>query len=124
MGNERSGRTAGMKASRKNYTTEELVRNSLTAMGIDIPEDRCPITDLVLNLLMDPEVDKALKMQASLKLMEFLRPRLKQVDHTGTVNQVQVQLTHAEIQKILATDPFQAAIDVTPTPQTAKDPLK
>jgi hypothetical protein len=112
MGNERSGRTAGMKASRKNYTTEELVRNSLKAMGIDIPEDRCPITDLVLNLLMDPEVDKALKMQASLKLMEFLRPRLKQVDHTGTVNQVQVQLTHQEIQKILQADPFQAAIEV------------
>jgi len=113
-GNSRSGRTPGQKTSRYNYTTEELIRNSLKAMGYEVPDDSCPVTDLVMRLIMDPQTDHALRVQASLKLMEFVRPKLRQVDHTGTVNQVQVQLTHQEIQKILQADPFQAAIEVKP----------
>ena len=123
MGSQGSGRTPGMKVSRKNYTTEELIRNSLKNMGIEVPDDSCPITDLVMQLIMDPKTDHTLRVNASLKLMEFVRPRLKQVEHVGNINAVQVQLTHAEIQKILAADPFQAAIEVTPEPAT-KDPLK
>lgn len=114
MGVENSGRRRGQKTSRVNYTTEELVRNSLRDMGWEIADDVCPITDLVLKLITDPELDKTTRVNASLKLLEFIRPRLKQVDHTGTVNQVQVQLTHSEIQKILQADPFQAAIEVKP----------
>lgn len=48
-----------------------------------------------------------------LTLMKFLYPTLKAVDHTGTVSQVQVQLTHKEIEEILKNDPFRKARSVS-----------
>lgn len=64
------------------------------------------ILETFIHNLMDPTVEPDRRADLCLALMKFMYPTLKAVDHTGTVAQVKVELTHKEISDILKADPF------------------
>lgn len=70
------------------------------------------ILEHALSTILRGDMKDAERGSLILALMKFLYPTLKSVDHTGSVSQVQVQLTHKEIEEILKNDPFRKAKDI------------
>ena len=67
-----------------------------------------------LHTILRGEMSDKERADSILAIMKFLYPTLKAVDHTGTVANVQVTLTHDQIASILRNDPFAAAKEIKP----------
>jgi hypothetical protein len=106
-------RASGTQVDKKKISTAEEIDLALQSIGAApgvIPK--------IVTLLTTGELQDNERLMAWLKLLEFIKPKLKAVDHSGTVSQVQVQLSHSDIKEILARDPFTAA---KPVPSETKE---
>lgn len=90
---------AGLEAAWKKVCPDEPYRPSV-------------ILETFIHNLLDPEVNPDKRADLCLALMRFMYPTLKAIDHTGTVAQVKVELSHKDIDSILKADPFLGAKEV------------
>ena len=109
------GPKPGVPALKKQRSALEAVRDIIQELT---GKDLGPDADLkmFMELLINGDLTNESRLSGWTALMKYTRAQLKAVEHSGTVTEVQVQLSPDDIKGIIAADPFKSAIEVKSEP--------
>lgn len=108
------GPQAGVPQLRRRSTLEAVSEILRELIGKDLGPDAD--IRMLMDLLVNGDLKDSERAAGWAALMKYTRAQLKAVEHSGTVTEVQVQLSPDDIKGIIAADPFKAAIEVKSEP--------